>query len=83
MDRVNIVEDTDEGFALDIIVTNPECKTAMLAGLYNDIGQVIDVDTGQTVSGRYVSVTLCIISLSKVFAGLPKVWRTSVVVLGL
>ena len=28
MDLANIVEDTDRGFALDIIVTNPKGKTA-------------------------------------------------------
>ncbi len=72
MDLANIVEDTDRGFALDIIVTNPTGKTATIAGLSADIGRVIDVDTGQTVSGQYVSVTLCILFLSKAFAGLSK-----------
>ncbi len=44
--------------AWDIEVSDPDGHFIPMRGTSTDIAQVIDPDTGQTVSGRFASVTL-------------------------
>lgn len=57
-DLGKILRDETSGFGWPITVTNPDGVTANLVGFSNDISQVIDPDTGQSVSGRMASVAL-------------------------
>ncbi len=57
LDCQMILNDT-EGFAGTITITNPEGICGDLNGLSVDISQLIDPDTGQSVSGRKASVAL-------------------------
>lgn len=57
------LEDDVTGFGWDITVTDPNGTSAALKGQSDDIGQVIDPDTGMAVSGRLASVVLRISSL--------------------
>lgn len=57
-DLSGILEDSVNGFGFAITVTNPAGDSEALTGFSTDIAQVIDPDTGQTVSGRFASVTL-------------------------
>jgi hypothetical protein len=52
-----ILTNTDH-FGGAVTVTNPAGASLSLTGITNDIGQVIDVDTGQTLSGRLASAAL-------------------------
>ncbi len=66
-----ILEDATTGFGWPIIVTDPSNTTATLTGFSDDIAQIIDPDTGQTVSGRLASASLRISSLTTAGLGLP------------
>jgi hypothetical protein len=52
-----ILTNTDH-FGGAVTVINPSGASLPLTGITNDIGQVIDVDTGQTLSGRLASAAL-------------------------
>lgn len=65
------LEDID-GFGYNIQVTDPAGLSKPLVGRSGDIGQAIDVDTGQLVSGRTASVSLRISSLTAAGLGLPE-----------
>jgi hypothetical protein len=67
-----ILEDSATGFGWAITVTNPEGTEATLTGFSTDIGQTIDPDTGQAVSGRRASVAIAIASLTDAGLGLPR-----------
>lgn len=66
-----IVTDNTDGFGWPITVTDPAGTSAALVGRSNDIGLVIDPDTGLAVSGRNASVALTITSLSGAGLGIP------------
>jgi len=69
------LEDNVSGFGWPIKVTDPSGATnsAPLYGMSNDIGLVIDPDTGLAVSGRQATVTLRISSLVAAgLCGLPR-----------
>ena len=71
-DLKTIVEDSTTGFGWPVIVTNPAGVSVPLVGLSNDIGQVVDPDTGEAVTGRLATVSLRISTLrNSVFAGIP------------
>lgn len=57
-DLQSIIETDLTGFGWPITVTSPAGATYALRGFSNDIGQVIDPDTGQVVSGRSASVAI-------------------------
>ena len=57
-DALAILEDTDSGFGWPIVVTDPNGATYSLTGFSQDIGLVVDPETGQAVSGRLASVAL-------------------------
>lgn len=59
------------GFRWPITVTDPTGTTAELFGFSNDIGQMIDPDTGTAISGRSASVALRIAHLAAGGLGLP------------
>ncbi len=67
-----ILEDAVTGFGFPITVTSPGGTTSALTGYSNDIGGLIDPDTGQAVSGRFASITLRISSLTAASLGLPQ-----------
>jgi len=66
------LEDADGGFGFAISVTDPAGVIGLLTGQTNDVGQVIDAETGQIVSGRIASVTLRISSLATAGLGIPQ-----------
>jgi hypothetical protein len=71
-DALAILEDSDSGFGWPIVVTDPDGSTYRLTGFSQDIGQVIDPDTGQAVSGRLASVALPIARLEASGLELPR-----------
>jgi len=72
LDLGEILENKDDGFGWDIIVTDPAGTTETLVGSSGDISQVIDPDTGAVVSGRMAHVSLRISSLAAVGLGIPR-----------
>jgi len=66
-----ILEDDVNGFGWPITVTDPSNVSASMKGHSNDIGQMIDPETGQLVSGRLASVTLMMSSLADAGLGIP------------
>lgn len=72
-DLAVLLEDRVGGFGWDITVIDPDGLSAPLVGSSSDIGQLIDPETGQGVSGRFASVVLRISSLVLAgFSSLPK-----------
>lgn len=57
---------------VSITFTDPAGQTAIVLGLVADIGQTIDPDTGQAVSGRRASVAVAIADLADAGLGLPR-----------
>ena len=67
------LEDAATGFAFAISVTDPAGTVAPLNGQSNDVGQAIDVETGQIVSGRIASVVLRLSSIAAAgLVGIPQ-----------
>lgn len=73
------LEDNAHGFGWSITVTDPAGLSSpappdplALYGRSDDIGQVIDPDTGVAVSGRLATVTLRIASLTAAGLDLPE-----------
>ena len=64
-DLAFILEDGAFGAAWDLILTDPNGFTSEepLQGFSSDIGDAIDPDTGQAISGRLVTVSLRISSV--------------------
>ena len=60
------------GFGVPVTVRNPAGDEAELQGLDNDIGSVIDPQTGMIASGRVATVTLSISALSAAGFELPE-----------
>lgn len=63
-DLAAIIEDSDFGFGVDITLTDPAGTAQVLKGFSNDISQVIDLTTGQIVSGRLITATLRMSSIT-------------------
>lgn len=66
-----ILEDKENGFGWDIVITDPAGTVGNLVGLSDDIAQMIDPDTGVAVSGRLASVAVRISSLTTEGLALP------------
>ena len=62
-DLAFILEDTTTGFGWDIKLTDPSGMSAAFVGMSDDIGSMIDPDTGVAVSGRTVSISLRMTSI--------------------
>ena len=72
-DLAFILEDKTTGFAFDISLTAPdESVFGPLQGMSGDIGQTLDPDTGQAVSGRQAHVAFRLSTLSALGASLPE-----------
>lgn len=71
-DTKSFLEDDSFGFGWPITVIAPGGTSQELKGYSNDIGQLIDPDTGQAVSGRLASVALSIETLTDAGLGLPQ-----------
>lgn len=59
----------DAGIALTLI--DPAGNAGTLTGWSNDIGFVIDPDTGQAVSGRYATIAVSMTDLAAEGLGIP------------
>ena len=70
-DAAAILEDSTTGFGWAITVTDPDATSADLTGFSSDIHQLVDPQTGVTVSGRSASVVLRIASLTAAGLGIP------------
>ena len=62
----SILSDAAFGAALPLKITNPSGGIANINGWSNDIGLLIDPDTGQAVSGRFAS---CAFTFADLVAG--------------
>ena len=65
------LEDSQCGFGYPIQLINPAGVSANFIGYSNDIAQLIDPDTGVSVSGRRASIALRISSLTAAGFDLP------------
>ena len=71
-DLGSILENSSTGFGYPITLTDPAQLSKDLTGFSNDIGFLIDPDTGLAVSGRRASVALRISTLiAEGFTSLP------------
>ena len=73
-DLQTVLEDNTSGFGWPIVVTDPSGFTNPnpIYGMSNDIGLLIDPDTGTAISGRFASATLRISTLIAAgFSSLP------------
>lgn len=71
-DLKSILEDSSGcGFGWPIKVTNPDGVNASFTGYSNDIGEVIDPETGMAVAGRLAHVTLALASVTACNIGEP------------
>ncbi len=71
-DLGKILEDETQGWGWPIVVTNPLGVSVKLSGRTNDIAEMINVDTGQIVSGRFASVTIRIALLIEKGLSIPE-----------
>jgi len=63
-DCAAIMADSDGGFSLPITITGPDGTVYPdVPGLSNDIGQLIDPDTGTIISGRQASAAISFAAL--------------------
>lgn len=70
-DATRIIEDGTYGFGWSIILIDPSDLEAELTGVSNDIHELIDPDTGVSVSGRRASIALSISTLESANIALP------------
>lgn len=71
-DAAFILGDNERGFGWEIEVIDPNGTSAVLTGFSNDVSDLIDPDTGQSVSGRVASIALRIAHLTIANLGLPQ-----------
>lgn len=71
-DALSFLEDDVGGFACDITVTTPLGVELELKGYASDIGQTLDPETGQAVTGRRASVALPIVRFTAAGVELPR-----------
>lgn len=57
-DNRTILNDSVSGFGYSITITDPTGNETPFTGFSNDIGQLIDPDTGVAVSGRLATVAI-------------------------
>lgn len=55
----------------ELTVTDPDGNAGTFTGWSNDIGYLIDPDTGQAVSGRYATAAFSILDLDENGLGIP------------
>ena len=67
-----IMEEDVSGPRWALSVTDPSGTNVDLYGISNDISEALDPETGQIVSARSVTASLCIKTLLANFAALPR-----------
>lgn len=68
-----ITGDADNGFAREITLVNPAGEEATVNGLWNDIGQGIDMQSGALVTARQVMIRVSMQALRNAgFTSLPR-----------
>lgn len=72
LDLVAIMADEAGGFAWPITLTAPSGEVFELTGFATDIGQTINPETGQVVSGRRASIALATTVLESLGIGIPR-----------
>lgn len=60
------------GFAWPVVVTDPDGRSACIKGFSTDFADLIELETGQAVSGRQVEVSLSMDSLKNVGLAHPE-----------
>ncbi|MCK5601855.1 hypothetical protein KAR91_08305 [Candidatus Pacearchaeota archaeon] len=70
-DATRILEDGTYGFGWPIILADPSGLEFEITGYTNDIHELIDPDTGVSVSGRRASIALSISTLKSANIALP------------
>ena len=68
----SILENVMTGFGEALTLITPSDVEYSVKGFSNDIGQTIDPDTGQLVSGRNAQVTLSLESIMALGIGIPE-----------
>ncbi len=63
-DTKAILEDSAGGFGVPMVLTAPDGSTQNITGMAADIGNTIDPETGQNISGRAAHVSLPTASLT-------------------
>ncbi len=71
-DHAAIVQDVAGGFAIPIVVTNPEGVSLSMNGLTTDVGEVVDMQSGMEIAGRRVSVQILTAPLIAAGMGEPR-----------
>jgi hypothetical protein len=71
-DNVAILENEETGFGWPLTVTDPDGVSRPFTGMSGDISQIIDPETGVTVSGRLATVTISLQSIALAGMGVPK-----------
>lgn len=72
LDHAAIVTDVAGGFAIPILVTNPEGVELAMAGFTTDVGEVVDPQSGMLIDGRRVSVQILTAPLIAAGMGEPR-----------
>ncbi len=72
LDLVSILSDEASGFAWPITLVTPESESYQLTGFSTDIGQTINPETGQVVSGRRASIALSTAVLKGLGVDIPR-----------
>lgn len=72
LDLATTLEDSVNGFGVDLIITDPNSVVAELCGQSGDVHFLVDPDTGQAVSGRVAHVAIRISSLKEKGLGIPQ-----------
>ena len=67
-----ILNDRQCGSGYPVTVTPPTGAAVPLVGWTNDIGLLVDPDTGQAVSGRSIVVTLSLVDLQAANLSIPE-----------
>ena len=71
-DTRTILNDTQCGNGVAISITAPDCTVGTLTGFSNDIGLLVDADTGQAVSGRAATIAIHLADLAEQGLAIPE-----------
>lgn len=72
-DHRAIVEDVAGGFGRELTFVDPKGLTAVVNGLWNDVGQSLDLQSGSMVAGTVAFVRVTLGALHDVGLGIPEV----------
>lgn len=66
-----IINDSEQAFGWDIVITDPDGNVGNLVGRSTDISMLIDPETQAVVSGRSASIAVMIADLTSEGLGMP------------